>query len=410
MLGILIAGIAAGLSSLFVVYLLPVEKMQTNMKASLTEFMAEGENPFLIEGLKGSSLDNYTDAIMLGSAVYKTDMPFWQSAVRVPRAADVEGMPMESLDDYLTGKESSQESEYARYWHGYLLYLKPLLLFLNYIQIRIVNGCIQLILVIWILYKFISQGMKRGAVAYVLAVLSMFPMVFPYSLQFSSVFYIGNIAILIVLKKYKKWKNEETYLYFFQIIGMCTSFFDFLTFPLFTFGMPMALCMVLFQNQKLKEKAFFLIKNGLAWGLGYILMWMGKWFAGSLITGENLWTNALGTVATRVSGEAYGESTGRLWAILRNGYIYFNKAGIVFAVLMFLWLGFSFWKYRKKIAWRKIIPLIAVACMPLLWYLAASNHSYVHYWYTFRVLAVSVFALTLIPQCIEENGMGYKNV
>lgn len=403
MLGILIAGIAAGLVGLFIVYLLPVEEMQTNMKASLTEFMAEGENPFLVEGLKGSSLDNYTDAIMLGSAVYKTDMPFWQSAVRVPRAADVEGMPMESLDDYLTSKESSQESEYARYWHGYLLYLKPLLLFLNYIQIRMVNGCIQLILAIWILYKFISQGMKRGAVAYVLAVLSMFPMVFPYSLQFSSVFYIGNIALLIVLKKYKKWKNEEIYLYFFQIIGMCTSFFDFLTFPLFTFGMPMALCMVLFQNQKLKEKAFFFIKNGLAWGLGYILMWMGKWFAGSLITGENLWTNALGTVATRVSSEAYGENTGRLWAILRNGYIYFNRAGIVLAVLLFLWLGFSFWKHRKKIAWLKIIPLIVVACIPLLWYLVASNHSYVHYWYTFRVLAVSVFALTLIPQCIGEG-------
>lgn len=403
MLGILIAGIAAGLAGLFIVYLLPVEKMQTNMKASLTEFMAEGENPFLIEGLKGSSLDNYTDAIMLGSAVYKTDMPFWQNAIRVPRSSDVEGMPMESLNDYLTSKESSQESEYARYWHGYLLYLKPLLLFLNYIQIRIVNGCIQLSLVIWILYEFIRQGMKRGAIAYVLAILSMFPVVFPYSLQFSSVFYIGNIALLIVLKKYKKWENEEKYFYFFQIIGMCTSFFDFLTFPLFTFGIPMALCMVLLQNKKLKVRVLFLIKNGLAWGAGYILMWMGKWFAGSLITGENLWTNALGTVATRVSSEAYGENAGRLWAILRNGYIYFNKAGIIFAVLIFLWLGINLWKCHEKFAWLKISPLIAVACMPLLWYLIASNHSYVHYWYTFRALAVSVFALTLIPQCIGQG-------
>ena len=115
MAGILAAGIAAGMLGLFLVYLLPVQHMQEDMRASLPGFMAEGENPFLIEGYKGSSLDNYTDAIMLGSVVYESDMSFWQEAMRVPRAAGIEDAPMESLEHYLQGGKNDQETEYSRF-------------------------------------------------------------------------------------------------------------------------------------------------------------------------------------------------------------------------------------------------------------------------------------------------------
>lgn len=33
----------------------------------------------------------------------------------------------------------------------------------------------------------------------------------------------------------------------------------------------------------------------------------------------------------------------------------------------------------------------------------AANHSYVHYWYTFRALSVSVFALAMIPECVDKK-------
>lgn len=39
---------------------------------------------------------------------------------------------------------------YSRYWHGYLLYLKPLLLFFNVYDIKILMMFIQLLLIVWV--------------------------------------------------------------------------------------------------------------------------------------------------------------------------------------------------------------------------------------------------------------------
>ena len=37
--------------------------------------------------------------------------------------------------------------------------------------------------------------------------------------------------------------------------------------------------------------------------------------------------------------------------------------------------------------------LLLLAALPLLWYKLMGNHSYVHHWFTYREMAVSVFAL-----------------
>ena len=37
--------------------------------------------------------------------------------------------------------------------------------------------------------------------------------------------------------------------------------------------------------------------------------------------------------------------------------------------------------------------MIIVACIPVLWYIIIANHSYMHYWFTYRSYAGSIFAL-----------------
>ncbi len=404
MMVILLTGMIIGTLCICAVYLLPVEQMQENVRKSLEAFMAEGENPFVLEGYKGSSLDNYTDAIMLGSAVYGEDhgsLP--ERAMRVSRASGVEDAPMESLALYLKGEKTEEHTEYARYWHGYLVILKPLLSFFDYMQIRGINGVFILCIIIWIVLELLRKKMWKGVIAYLLAVFSMFPMAIPYSLQFSTVFYIGNIALLLVVKKNSEWVKKNHYLYFFEIVGMCTSYFDFLTYPLFTFGMPMVMCLILNKEVQYRKKLQFIINNGIAWGFGYGIMWAGKWLIGSLLTGENLLDSALGVVTFRMSGQAYEEKLNRVMAVLRNGYIYFNFIGIALAVLVIVWIIVFIYRKHRKVKGMELLPLGLVACMPVLWYLTMANHSYIHYWYTFRALAVSVFALTMIPEYIKEK-------
>lgn len=405
MSAILLAGVIGGAFCLWAVYLIPVENMQRNVEKSMDIFMEEGENPFVLNGYKGSSLDNYTDAIMLGSAVYgEGDEPAAVRAMRVSRASGAADAPMESLATYLESRGTEGEhTDYARYWHGYLVLLKPLLCFLDYVQIRILNGILLIGMLSWIVLEFLKKKMWRGAAAYLLSVCSVFPMAIPFSLQFSTIFYIGNIALLLVLKGNSIWKEKDRYLLFFEIVGMCTSYLDFLTYPLFTFGMPMVMCLTLNKEYSLKDKLCFFLKNGIAWGIGYTFMWAGKWLVGSLITGENLLTSVLGIASLRMSGQAFNESLNRIMAILRNGYIYFNLAGVILAAVVLVWIFVSVWKKRDALNVAELLPLGMAACMPVLWYFVMANHSYIHYWYTFRSLAVSVFALAMIPECMERK-------
>ena len=53
--------------------------------------------------------------------------------------------------------------DYARYWHGYLLFLKPLLLFFSLSDIRMMNAALQLILAAGVLLlAFRKRGLRRS--------------------------------------------------------------------------------------------------------------------------------------------------------------------------------------------------------------------------------------------------------
>ena len=43
-----------------------------------------------------------------------------------------------------------------------------------------------------------------------------------------------------------------------------------------------------------------------------------------------------------------------------------------------------------------LLPLLLVALIPFVWFFIASNHTYIHYWYAHRTLAVSAFAIPAV--------------
>ena len=40
-----------------------------------------------------------------------------------------------------------------------------------------------------------------------------------------------------------------------------------------------------------------------------------------------------------------------------------------------------------------LLPLALAALIPFAWYFVAANHTYIHYWYAHRTLAVTAFAV-----------------
>ena len=95
-LKILAAGLLLGILAICLVYLLPCGSLQKHASESLKILKTEGENPFLLEGYKGSSLDNYTDTLMITQAVYQSEEPFYKAAMLSERKSNGKDQPIVS--------------------------------------------------------------------------------------------------------------------------------------------------------------------------------------------------------------------------------------------------------------------------------------------------------------------------
>lgn len=152
--------------SLSLVSLIPRESMYDNVKSS-AETLKEQTNSWTIKiRYVPIIFDNFTDALMVNTA-YSIDnkTPFYSAMVArknfIPGktkfiAEDMAGELLSSskyekldqvgdLND--TVNEDTDESfEYARYWHGYLLWLRPLLALMNINNIRLLLTIIFILL------------------------------------------------------------------------------------------------------------------------------------------------------------------------------------------------------------------------------------------------------------------------
>lgn len=213
---ILIISILLGTILLVGVYSLPISLMKENVARSSSIFDYEGVYPQLVQGYKSSQLDNCTDAIMLGTAIEPGNGDSVVRRAMINQRIEFKGeTPVQSLNDYANdvgGKEESKfYAEYGRYWHGYLVILKPLLLLFDYGDLRYINIIFQSILIGWLVALLIEQKLKRVAVAFGISLLILNPIAVMLSLQFSSVYYLMLFACIIIINNSDYLKKAQKY-------------------------------------------------------------------------------------------------------------------------------------------------------------------------------------------------------
>jgi hypothetical protein len=191
---------------------------------------------------------------------------------------------------------------------------------------------------------------------------------------------------------------------------MSTSFFDFLTYPIATLGMPV-IVMLLMEGTSSDIKAMALkIRNiiicSISWGFGYISMWFGKWVLSTLILGDNIIADAFKQITMRSSHVTEGEQIDIIDTWLRNVEFYFEKPYMIIILLSVVLGIIVLVKNVKGIKpiMLNIIPFIVTSLMPFAWYAVATQHSYEHHWFTFRGTMVSVFALLCAVISIYKYG------
>lgn len=396
---LLISGILAGAVLMIMVYLLPAGPMKEHVFESTYIFEEEGRLPQLIPGDRYTftCLDNYTDAIMLNSAVYDGEGTAVEKAMNVYRREYEElADTCESLIAYSRGETGYYLETYARYWHGYLIYLKPLLLFFNYKQIRIFNLIVQTMMLIGVLAGMLYRKLHLYVPAFTLSIFFLVPAAIPISLQYASLGYVLLLSMLLLVWNPTVLQEKKQAGLFFCAVGMASSYVDLLTFPPITLAFLLVLYLILKQEEwleQIKDSILYM----LLWGIGYAGMWCGKWLAGSILLRKNILADAVNSIGIRTSGHdfsvefTYGE-------VLYKNFLFLDNAlgKILLGLTLLAMLAVVLFQSRQgyeRINVKRLIPYLLIGSIPFVWYYVLRNHVFIHARFTFRISVIVILAL-----------------
>lgn len=382
----------SGYLMLVLVYCIPEDTMKTKMQESANIFQREGSYSY-ITNYDVLQLDNFTDSLMLLTASNPKNESVWKAAIHTSNCI-IDGCdPCQTLL-YLY-KENVTDANlitkpYSRYWHGYLIFLKPLLYFFNYPTLRYIMMFVQTGLFTLLVIKLAEKN-KALIIPVFLTWIFLNPVVIMMSLQFNSVFIVTFTAMLIIAYKNGKWKDKPLYIWgiFFLITGACTSYLDLLTYPLVTLGLPVLLWFSLNYSVSLKENLKKIVCISVFWTTGYSVMWASKWILGSIITRENILKDAKDSIQFRTSS-SLNEQSFNFADVISNQFK--SSYNIIWICLILAFL-FVLIKRMKKQMLNILVPCLFVAAYPFVWYTVLKNHSFIHSFFTYRELAITLYAV-----------------
>lgn len=297
----IILSILVGLGLLLAAYTIPTDKIENNVLDSINTLKQEGVYKDVFSWCQ-SKLDNFTDSLMLLNAANKNDKSLIDNVLSIYRIGKSDESAYTILTNYQKYINDGDISSYGRYWHGYLVILKPLLYFFNYSQIRIINLITQTLLTITLIYMMYKKDIKEYIIPYLICLFMLNPCVSGMSLQYSSCFYVYNFSnLLLLLNKDKLYKYD--YL-IFLFTGILLAYFDLLTYPLVTLCIPLLFYMSINKKVTLKK----IIELCLWWLIGYSFMWASKWILSDVLLHTNVIYDAISEILyrTNITENEYG--------------------------------------------------------------------------------------------------------
>lgn len=383
--------IAVFFVSMTLVYCIPTSWIQGNVEKSIEVLEGEGEYPMYFFYRHSAIIDIHTDKLMYESLI-------------------------QNRDYYNPIQAAMSINQYPRYWHGYQVLLRPLTVVFQVQELRYLGMLTFHLLFFWSAWLMAKKTKPLYAMFYILTVASGYVVFLPVCFQFLTTFLVLFVSLIVLLSRYDKNKPlpaAKWMLYFF-VVGMVENFFDFLTYPILTLGIPLVVLLwlrVRDEQADFRSNFWFMFKASLSWFFGYALIWISKWLLSAAILGIRYFWRTMSVVQYRLEGSEE-EPLDRIGTIQRNlkawlnvqdgGVISWSKIALlilIVAVVLIIW--------RKLKDWKTVgayLPILFVAAYPYVWYLVMSNHSQIHYWYTYRAQLVALFAgLVFLAAILRER-------
>lgn len=396
--------------------------------------LQEGEKKFFDLKYKKEVLFRYTDILMINTA-YSIDAKHpLESALLArknyfpgrttnqnedslydlgldSRYENVLGKTAPELYGFIVNQEDLTSYEYARYWHGYLAILRPLLVIANYNTILILSCMLCIGLLVTLLYLLAKKINLMTAVIYGVGFCAIHLLLVSFSINEIMVFDIAMIASIILLLRKEKIKLIG---FFFFTIGSLTSFLDLLTQPIVTLGIPISIYFLLCYQEEshiTKKEILKYIKIVILWGIGYFATWAMKWIFTDLMLGKNIIEESFKQILFRTGIEydvprKYGTiGLNLIDPFKRNiemlSYPVIGTMAILgIAYMLILYQiakreKINLFQITKEVTWIDLVPELFTFLLPIGWYIVLKNHSVEHYFFTYRILILCIIAIQI---------------
>ncbi|MBR6272043.1 MAG: hypothetical protein IKR29_00565, partial [Bacteroidales bacterium] len=340
--------------------LLPDKTIKAHIAQSAPGLAEEGSYPNAIITWDQCQMDNFTDALIMNQ-IYNIDRKHpVRSAMIVNRSSeggldwDQPGLLLRRVHG-----EELKSHQYSRYWHGNTFLFRFVLLLMDFNMLRWTLYLISGLLMVMLLCAYYPEAGTLKTMALSFGFLVTCGFVTQFSMQFFPVLALTLIGSLLVIKRDK---SKDFGLLFF-IVGSLTCYFDLLTAPLLTLGIPLAVMLSLNKDSQfdLKRNLLTIIKLILLWGLGFALTFFMKWVLASLILGQNVLADAYEVALYRMDTEVFTR-----WDALSRNFKMIPLWMIIVAVAVLIVIDVV---RHKRLNCKKALAYLLVGVMPLVWYL-----------------------------------------
>lgn len=374
------------------------------MRRNVHFYNVFGEESLLGEVRFGdcSKVDQIADAILL-SIAYHVDPEHPLESVLMDGYYREEGTMNESYAKTVKD-ETVPNNQYLRYWHGSLVFVRPLLVFLNLEQMKIFHGLMITILLLILFFMLIKRGYKHEAISLGISLGTVSIWFVPLSLEYTWMFLLMLVASIIAIRLSDSMVKREHIYLLFLLTGMFTSYFDFLTTETLTLLIPLLL-LVRIGSRRGQISWNFTVCSGIHWGIGYIATWISKWLLVLFVLGVNPipyirynFFAHLGAYDGLTAIQQILESFRRnLLMLFPFGY---GMVGyIVLFVLLFIGLFLAVKnnvRLKKNVNRQIIILYCMLGLVVYARYSIIRHHGWFHYFFTYRAQASVILAVCFI--------------
>lgn len=402
-LAVLVSAVIVGFLLLTAVAMIPKEAILENVTKS-SVYLKDSPQTAKTTRLRR---DNFTEAVMCAIAANVDDSKPVTSIMR--NAYYRLGTPEASFyHHYKNGTSKMRETLYHRYWHGYLVVLRPLLTVTDYQGIRCFNYIVLSIVTLVLLY-FVK---KRFNTAILLAVIIslLYASVFfvPQCIHFSITFYVAMLGSIAVLEcPWSKWGNVW-FSSLFVLIGAITSYSDLIATPFIALGLPLTFSLLkMLEKETLLYQVESIIKLSVAWFFGYMGMWAAKWAIYALFIDQGGFASVIEKISERSIGGVPSYCTFErffsevFWFIPDIKNVWWCPAVIAFMASIINILICLF--ISRPEASKKYSVLLIIAAMPFAWLSLMHNHSLIHIFFVHRMWSITLLGVLLFAVLVISN-------